>query len=70
MDEQVECHSGYRYAEKPRAFIWQGERLLVEQILQAWRSPSGPRFKILTRGQQVFELAYDEHTGRWDIQPG
>jgi hypothetical protein len=27
MNDPVECHSGYEYAERPVALHWEGERL-------------------------------------------
>jgi hypothetical protein len=65
----VECHSGYEYAVRPTALYWQGERLLVEEVLAGWRLPDGKRFRVRTTDQSLFELSYIELTGEWQIQP-
>ena len=66
----VECYSGARYAEKPQAFTWQGQRLPVEEVLQTYRTPDGLRFRVLTTDQQVYELIYVQSNDEWEIQPG
>jgi hypothetical protein len=64
---QVECHSGQSYAERPRAFHWEGQRLEVEQILTEWRTPTAKHWCVLTREGRKFELAYDEEKDEWEI---
>jgi hypothetical protein len=49
------------------AISWQGERLLVEQILDAWRFPDGKSYRIRTRDGQIFELHYSETNDAWSI---
>jgi hypothetical protein len=67
---RVECYSGGEYAERPRAFTWQGERLEIAAILGRWRQPDGKRFRVETRRGQVFDLQYVETTGEWSVQEG
>jgi hypothetical protein len=43
---QVECYSGYTYAQEPRAFVWRGERYEVQRIVKRWRTPAGPAFRV------------------------
>jgi len=64
---QVECYSGHTYAQEPRAFTWQGRRYEVETIERAWRTPTGPVFRVRTADGRRFELAYDEMAGRWSM---
>ena len=64
----VECHSSSTYAERPVAFYWQNQRLEVESILARWRTPGARYFRVLTRGQRIFELKYDENADTWHIQ--
>jgi hypothetical protein len=68
VTELVECYSGTKYAERPIALNWQGERLLIAAILDSRRSPSGQRFRVQTEDGRVFELHYDERTDQWEIQ--
>jgi len=65
----VECHSGFAYADKPVAFIWQGQRLLIVEILAQGRTPQARWFRVITMDQQVFDLSYSEETDAWQIQP-
>ena len=65
MIEQVECHSEATYAERPTAVNWQGQRLLVSEVLASWRVPEGVRFRVRTEDDQIFELVYDEASDIW-----
>ncbi len=67
--ETVECHSGFAYAERPVALTWEGQRLEVEAVLAAWRTPGERRFRVRTRNLLTFELTYRETDDRWQIQP-
>jgi hypothetical protein len=67
--EIVECHSGFTYAEKPAALTWDGQRLEIDEILAAWRTPGERRFRVRVHGPRVFELAYREAGNDWQIQP-
>jgi hypothetical protein len=66
----VECYAGHRYPERPRAFLWDGERVVVETVEHSWRTPVGPVFRVRTADGRSFTLAYDEAADSWDIQPG
>jgi len=63
----VECYSGVEYAERPTALWWEGQRLEVEAVEAAWRTPEGKRFRVRTRDGQVFELVYFELHDEWSI---
>jgi hypothetical protein len=65
MDEPVECRSEVTYAERPTAVNWQGQRLLVSEVLASWRVPEGVRFRVRTENDQVFELDYNEASDIW-----
>ena len=65
----VKCYAGYRYPERPSAFLWQGDRMVVEEVEHSWRTPAGPVFRVRTAGGRRFVLAYDEASDVWDIQP-
>ena len=43
---QVECYSGYTYAQEPRAFEWGGQRYEVQRLVKRWRTPAGPAFRV------------------------
>jgi len=65
----VECYAGTRYPERPRAFLWEGQRLTVEAVERQWRTPAGLVFRVNVTGGRRFTLAYDEATGTWSVNP-
>ncbi len=65
--ETVECHSGFAYAERPVALTWDGQRLEVDSILAAWRTPGERCFRVRTRDLRTFELSYREASDDWQI---
>ena len=70
MPALVECHSGYQYAQRPAAFFWQGEKKLVEAILDQWLTPAARSFRVITQDQQIFELHFRVDLDAWEvIQP-
>jgi hypothetical protein len=69
MKAVVECYASTRYPERPQAFLWEGERLAVEEVERQWRTPTGPAFRVRTPDGRRFTLAYDEAADIWDIQP-
>ncbi|MBE0409495.1 MAG: hypothetical protein IBX69_07170 [Anaerolineales bacterium] len=68
MDDLVECHSGSRYAERPTALHWQGERLEITEINKRWRTPHGIGFWVQTTTDQQFELFYQEASDQWQLK--
>ena len=69
MAETVECHAGFRYAERPRAFLWEGQRLEVAQVQARARTPQGFWFRVRTADGRLFELVYREAQDSWLIEP-
>ncbi|HJW91141.1 MAG TPA: hypothetical protein VJ436_10920 [Anaerolineales bacterium] len=67
ISSQVECHSGFEYAQRPVAFTWQGARLRVNRILEQARIPEGKRFLVQAGNQQEFYLFYAESLDEWTI---
>jgi len=65
--ELVECHSGYVYGERPIALLWDGGRLLIEQVEDSWRIPGGRKFRVRVQDGRVFELFYGELYDEWRI---
>ena len=66
-DEIVECHSGHTYAERPIALRWDGARLGIEEIEDAWRIPGGRKFRVRVEDGRTFELFYGELYDEWRI---
>lgn len=67
LNDLVECHSGYEYAERPIALHWQGQRLEIAEIEAQWRIPGGRRFRVRTSDERIFELFYGELYDEWRI---
>ena len=67
MSLEVECYSGYTFAERPTAFVWRGRRYQVERILKRWRSPQGAGFRVVTAGGAQFELIYSATQDEWSL---
>lgn len=63
----VECHSGFRYAQRPIALHWQGQRLEVEAIEAEWRTPEAQHFRVRVVDGRTFELMYVEASDEWRI---
>ena len=65
MKQAVECYSGATYAERPVAVHWQGQRLVVEQVLRSWRTPVGTGFDVILAGGHRLVLEYSEVNESW-----
>jgi hypothetical protein len=65
--EQVECHSGTTYSERPVALYWEGERLLIVEIEARWRFSDGRRFRVRVEDDRIFMLYYIEQAEEWRI---
>ena len=69
MSELVECRSDWEYAQLPLAFTWQGQRLVVQEVIAEQRTPEGKHFLVRTSKDGSFELIYNEQLDQWSIQP-
>lgn len=67
MNDLVECHSEFEYAEKPVALTWQNQRLEITEIVERWRIPGAKCFRVRTSDNQTFELFYGELYDEWRI---
>jgi hypothetical protein len=65
----VECYSGARYAERPVALTWCGERLSVESIERSWRTPDSLTFIVRIGDGRRFELTCQLFDDRWGARP-
>jgi hypothetical protein len=67
MTQVVECYSGSTYAERPVAVHWQGQRLVVEQVLRSWRTPVGIGFDVIVTGGHTLVLDYCTANDLWTV---
>lgn len=68
MDFEVECYSGARYGERPKALVSEQQRLEISEVLKSWRSPTGMFFQVMTEDQRVFELIFEEDSSQWMVK--
>jgi hypothetical protein len=65
---EVECYSGYKADEKPISFILDSKRLMVERIIDQWRSPEFEYFKVLADDGKGYLLRNDYIDGEWELE--
>lgn len=70
MTRVVECYSGIAYAERPAAFLWEGERRAVKRVVAGSSTPAGRQFDVLDDKCEHFILTYDSLQDRWRVIPG
>lgn len=63
----VECHSGYRYAERPTAILWEGIHFPIKHIISEAYSPHTHLFWVKVEDGRSFKLTYNESLDAWDI---
>jgi hypothetical protein len=64
---QVECHSGFTYADRPRTFVWEGERAFVDVITAEWQTPEHKHFVVRSKKNQLFELIFEFASQNWKV---
>lgn len=71
---RVEAYSGYKANERPVAFIFQGHRWEISEILDRWyeggvnsEQPVVDYFKVKTSEGSVFILRYEAESDAWTV---
>lgn len=71
----VECYSGYKASQRPIAFVHQGRRREIVEIIDRWyeggREAGRPRvdyFKVRTAEGEVFLLRYLSLFDVWTVR--
>ena len=64
---EVECYSGYKADEKPISFTLDGRKLMVEDIIDQWRSPEFEYFKVQADDGKAYLLRNDEINSEWTL---
>jgi len=72
---QVECYSGYKADERPVAFIHEGKRWEVREVVDRWCEggltpdrPSIDYFKVRTKEGRIFLLRYLSLFDNWSVR--
>jgi hypothetical protein len=68
MNAHVNCHSGFRYAERPVSFRYAGHLHEINEIQAQWKTETGYTFSVLTDELQQYQLTYDEYWDVWQIK--
>ena len=63
----VESYAGYKGEETPRAFVVDGVRLLVLEVLGRWYSETHSYFRVCANDQYRYVLRYDLDQGDWEL---
>jgi len=67
MKITVECYSGYRGEESPRA-IWLGERRVgVAEIIDRWLAPDHRYFKFRGDDRGIYIIRHDAVSLQWQV---
>ncbi len=71
---QVECYSGYKANETPRAFVWRGKRHGILEIRDRWyeggisgRSIRLDYYKVLADDGEEYILRYHSIFDTWAL---
>ncbi|MGD9162137.1 MAG: hypothetical protein PVG39_27245 [Desulfobacteraceae bacterium] len=65
---KVECYSGYKADERPVNFISGGKKLMIDKIIEQWRSPDAEYFKVLTDDGKGYLLVHDNIKDDWALE--
>ena len=69
MSDPGECYAGSSYPERPRAFVWGGQRYEVQEIIHRRREPEGVEFVVRSLSpEMIFDLFYNIETDQWQIK--
>ena len=64
---KVECYSGYTADERPVSFLLDGNKIMVEEIIDRWRGPEFEFFKVLADDGKAYLLKYNP-SGEWTLE--
>lgn len=63
----VECYSGYRGEQEPRAFTLGARRFEVRELVDRWLHPAHRYFKVRVDDGRQFILRHDGGSGEWEL---
>ncbi len=64
---RVECYSGYRGEQEPRAFRFGARPIAVTEILDRWLGPDHRYFKLLGADGATYILRHDVGSHAWSL---
>ena len=63
----VEAFFGEDGKIRPSAFVWDGRRFPILSLGRQWQEGWVRRFLVMTAGEQVFEISFNEDDGSWSM---
>jgi hypothetical protein len=70
----VECYSGYKANETPRAFTWRGKRYTIVEIRDRWyeggisrKSTKLDYYRVLAKDGKEYLLRYNSLFDKWAL---
>lgn len=63
----VEAYAGYKGEETPRAFVYDGIRYEVREVLQRWYTDRHSYFKLFADDGHRYVLRYDGDEQIWEL---
>lgn len=67
MSIRVECYAGYRGEQEPRAFVFEGQRVEIADVIDRWLAPDHRYFKVKDANGRLYILRHDTESGEWAI---
>jgi len=65
---RVECYAGHKANERP-AFLWiEGEKKVVENIIDRWAGEDHDYFKLVADDHKVYLIRYDRRADFWALE--
>ena len=65
---KVECYSGYKADERPVSFITGSRKLMVDRIIEQWRTPNADCFKVLADDGKGYLLVHGNIKDDWVLE--
>lgn len=63
----VECYSGHRGEETPRAILLGDRRVVVVGIIDQWLAPDHRYFKLRGEDGDIYLVRHDAASGTWEL---
>jgi hypothetical protein len=64
----VECYAGSKNDERPVSFVLDSKKLMVEKVMDQWRTPDFDYFRILAHDGKGYLLRNDPRKGEWVLE--
>ena len=65
---RVVCYSGHKAEERPVSFEMEGEKKIVENVIDQWAGEDHQYFKVLADDHKVYLIRYDRYNDFWTLE--